>query len=151
MKYPDWIESSKNGNVINNASQLNKHKDIFGETKEGICYAPCVIDAMSNCPKLKVGAVGQYNSNIDIKVRYNDTNYIDYGIHNINTKSCDMMFLIKRNIKTISLNHVTINYNYKTLSVVNVIKHLMDSVNKHVNGLGGADLEEKVRVLIMKD
>ena len=28
--------------------------------------------------------------------------------------------------------------------MVNVIKGLMDSVNKHVNGLGGATLEEKV-------
>jgi hypothetical protein len=140
MKYPDWIESSKKGKVINNASQLQKHTDIFGGTKEGVCWAPCVIDAMSNCPKLHPGHL----ANIDISVGYSGANYIDYHIHNTTETSCDMSFLITNNGKNISIGPTRINYNYKTLSVVNVIKGLMDSVNKHVNGLGGATLEEKV-------
>ena len=140
MKYPDWIKSSKKGNVINNASQLPKHTDIFGEIKEGVCWAPCVIDAMSNCPRLQPG----YTDNIDISVGYSGANYIDYHIHNTTETTCDMSFLITNNGKNISIPPTKIYYNYKTLSVVNVIKQLMDSVNRAVNGLGGATLEEKV-------
>ena len=140
MKHPEWVKSSKKGKVINNASQLPKHTDIFGEIKEGVCWAPCVIDAMSNCPRLQPG----YTKNIDISVGYSGTNYIDYHIHNTTETSCDMSFLITNNGKNIYNGPTTINYNYKTLSVVNVIKELMDRVNQHVSGLGGATLEEKV-------
>jgi hypothetical protein len=140
MKYPDWIISSKEGIVINNASQLPKHKDIFGEINEGECWAPCVIDAMSNCPRLKPG----YTDNIDIHVG-SGANYIDYHIHNITVTSCDMSFLITNNGKKISIDPIRIYYNDKTLSVVNIIKQLMDKVNIAISGgIGGATLEEKV-------
>ena len=137
---PEWVINSKKGIVINNAAQLQKHKDIFGEIKEGVCWAPCVIDAMSNCPKLQPGL----DKNIDITIRHSDVSHIDYHIHNTTDTSCDMSFSIMNNGKTISLPPTKIYYNYKTLSVVNVIKQLMDSVNSAVNGLGGATLEEKV-------
>lgn len=137
---PTWNESSE---IINNASQLNKYPTIFSHPEK--CYAPSVLDAMSNCPNL-----GRNTDDIDIKVSSGD-NFIHYKITGINSEYCYMDYDIHNNLKSIK-NPDTgpLYYRNKDLSVVNVLVRLFAKVYSIVDKIPCDSSDPKIEEKIEK-
>lgn len=138
MGRPSW---DPNGLLINNASQLKLHKNIFGSRNEGNCYVPSVLDAMSNCPRLS--GEDDVTSDIDIKVTCSEDKYIQYKVTDISETQCTMGFEFKNGEKVLSYNFITI-YKLKSLSVVNVLNYLILLVGQALNGIKGPTIDAKI-------
>ena len=133
---PVWHTSDE---IINNASQLSKHSDLFTHPEK--CYAPSVLDAMSNCPSKNL----HDTEDINIKVKSGE-NYIHYKVSTIKDKDCKMEFKFKNGSSVIETKSEILVYSNKDLSVVNVLKKLFETVNNQINGLSGGDTDKKIEI-----
>ena len=157
---PSWLDEAKKGKIINNASQLKKY-DFFNGIKEGICWVPCVIDAMSNCPRptgpqreepgeALYDPGPELNQPIHIRV-VSRGDYIHYNINPINDSSCNMSFDISVNGKVLHQDPTTIYYSNKPpeLSVTNVLSKLIKNVMEEFDGLKGESDEKKFEMFVL--
>ena len=137
---PTWKSSRE---IINNASQLNKYPTIFSHPEK--CYAPSVLDAMSNCPN-----IGENTDDIDIKISSGD-NFIHYKITGINSGYCYMDYDIHNNDKSIK-NPDTgeLFYKNKDLSVVSVLVRLFAKVYSIVDKIPCDSSDPKIEEKIEK-
>jgi len=132
---PSWVG---NGDIINNASQLQLYPNIFGKDAKGECYAPSVMDAMPNCSRL--GTKPKHRQGIDIKVTGgDDDHFIEYKV-DINGGNLDLTFKFKNGVDNeLSAGPVRVVHN--DLSVKNVIGEI---VSKFIGLLGAGSIDAKI-------
>ena len=123
-------------------SQIKKHPQ-FNPLVEGGCWAPPTLDAMANCSSVDLGIGGD----VDIRVEDDMNNFVSYSLKGVNSDRCTFSYGIKCNGATFGINPTELVYSDKPLSVVNVIRNLIATVEGTVGGLPGSNFEEKLQAL----
>ena len=100
---------------------------------------------MSNCPRLDK-RIPDHANDINIKVvdiNNSGTNYIEYHLTKITEIGCQLSFKINNKTKDIS-SEINFSFNDKPLSVVNVLRYMIYTINRQIGSIPGSNLQEKL-------